>query len=89
MIEGGDYRRFQAAPANAKVAWAYFCREISNFAGDWAMYDYWLAREPGAEISRAARAQAALMGKLSWGLLYGLGFGAGIGWVFSRARVGA
>lgn len=59
------------------------------FAGDWAMYDYWLAREPGAEISRAARAQAALMGKLSWGLLYGLGFGAGIGWVFSRARVGA
>jgi hypothetical protein len=33
MIEGGDYRGFYAAHANARVAWAYFCREISSFAG--------------------------------------------------------
>jgi hypothetical protein len=36
MIEGEDYRGFYAALANARVAWAYFCRGISNFAGAWA-----------------------------------------------------
>lgn len=59
------------------------------FAGDWAMYDYWLKKPAFLDLAPADRAHAALMGKLSWGLLYGLGFGAGIGVVFNRARVGA
>lgn len=59
------------------------------FAGDWAMYDVWLNKEHLAELAPADRAQSALLGKLSWGLFYGLGFGAGIGCVFHRARVGA
>lgn len=58
------------------------------FAGDWAMYDVWLDKERLLELDRAEKAQALLMGKLSWGLFYGLGFGAGIGLVFHRARVG-
>lgn len=56
------------------------------FAGDWAMYDYWLGDK---EVGKEERRQLATLGKLSWGLLYGLGFGAGIGQVFHRARVGA
>jgi hypothetical protein len=29
----GGLSGIYAAPANASVAWAYFCREISSFAG--------------------------------------------------------
>lgn len=53
------------------------------FAGDWAMYDFWLAPD---KVHALTKAKAALMGKLSWGLMYGLGFGAGIGWLYHRAR---
>jgi hypothetical protein len=59
------------------------------FAGDWAMYDVWLSKENLAGLKKVDKTQAALLGKLSWGLFYGLGFGAGIGVVFRRARVGA
>jgi hypothetical protein len=55
------------------------------FAGDWAMYDFWLADRIDKKPSR----EAVLAAKLSWGLCYGLGFGAGIGWVFHRARIAA
>lgn len=55
------------------------------FAGDWAMYDFWLADRMDKKPSR----EAVLAAKLSWGLFYGLGFGAGIGWVFNRARIAA
>jgi hypothetical protein len=54
------------------------------FAGDWAMYDFWLA-DRNAKIPRP---EAAMLAKLSWGLCYGLGFGAGIGWVFHQACAG-
>lgn len=59
------------------------------FAGDWALHDVWLSPLHLDELSRADRSQAAIIGKLCWGLFYGLGFGAGIGCVFHRARVGA
>ncbi|TDU71207.1 hypothetical protein EI77_02329 [Prosthecobacter fusiformis] len=59
------------------------------FAGDSAMYDYWVPLAKAGDLGKVDRAQLILYGKLSWGLFYGLGFGAGIGWVFNRARVGA
>ncbi len=59
------------------------------FAGDWVMHGHFLAPETFKDLPKTDKAQAALMGKLAWGLLYGLGFGAGIGWVFNRARVAA
>lgn len=59
------------------------------FAGDWAMYDVWLSKENLKGLAKPDKAQAALLGKLTWGMFYGLGFGAGIGCVFHRARVGA
>lgn len=55
------------------------------FAGDWSMYDFWLADR----MDKKPRPEAVLAAKLSWGLFYGLGFGAGIGWVFNRARIAA
>lgn len=72
------------------AAVALFCLHTAGyFAGDWAMYDVWLSADNLADLTKKDRTQAALMGKLSWGLFYGLGFGAGIGCVFHRARVGA
>lgn len=61
----------------------FILHTIGYFAGDWAMYDFWLAPE---KVQALTKAKAALAGKLSWGLLYGLGFGAGIGWLYHRAR---
>jgi len=59
------------------------------FAGDWAMYDFWLEKKELIAQGNLTKPQLAILAKLSWGLCYGLGFGAGIGWVFHRARVGA
>lgn len=56
------------------------------FAGSAAMYEYWLGGFQAGEFEGMTRARAALYGKLSWGLCYGLGFGAGIGLLFHRAR---
>ncbi len=38
-----------------------------------------------ANLTGGARAGVAALAKLAWGLLYGLGYGAGIGWVFASA----
>ncbi len=56
------------------------------FAGSWAMYDFWLARFKAGNPEGLTGPQAAVLAKLSWGLCYGLGFGAGLGWLFHRAR---
>jgi hypothetical protein len=57
------------------------------FAGDWAMYGYWLDKGRAAQFPGLARPDFMVLAKLSWGLCYGLGFGAGIGYVFHRARL--
>lgn len=59
------------------------------FAGSWAMYDFWLARFKAGNPDGLTGPQAAVLAKLSWGLCYGLGFGAGLGWLFHRARSAA
>lgn len=58
------------------------------FAGDWAMHTYWLAKGRLAQYPGLTQPGLLILAKLSWGLCYGLGFGAGIGWVFHRARSG-
>ncbi len=62
---------------------------VGYFAGDWVMHGWLLTADNLREMSGPEKQQVAQVAKLSWGLLYGLGFGAGIGWVFHRARVGA
>ncbi|HCN29317.1 MAG TPA: hypothetical protein DIT64_11315 [Verrucomicrobiales bacterium] len=59
---------------------------VGYFAGSWAMYDYWLGGFKAGQFADMTRAQAALYAKLSWGLCYGLGFGAGIGLLMHGAR---
>ncbi|MDZ4288787.1 MAG: hypothetical protein U0984_12555 [Prosthecobacter sp.] len=57
------------------------------FAGDW-VYAYAKIHAPQlAETLGLARPQFVAVGRLAWGLLYGLGFGAGIGWVFHQGRI--
>ncbi len=56
------------------------------FTGDWAMYDFWLPKKHLIAEGTLTKAQLGTVAKLSWGLCYGLGFGAGIGWVFHRSR---
>jgi len=44
---------------------------------------HWIMGPAGSSIlTGATRSQISLVAKLAWGLLYGLGFGAGIGFVF-------
>jgi len=57
------------------------------FAGDWAMHGYWQDEGRRAQYLWLTHRGFAALAKLSWGLCYGLGFGAGIGWVFHRARL--
>jgi len=59
------------------------------FAGDWSMYDVFVPKARAAGKGTPEYQQFMTLAKLSWGLFYGLGFGAGIGWVFNRARIAA
>jgi hypothetical protein len=44
---------------------------------------YWMTRPArAAMLGGLSKAQLSMMAKLAWGLLYGLGFGAGLGHVF-------
>lgn len=59
------------------------------FAGDSAMYDLFVPEAKAAGKGTPEWQQFMTLAKMSWGLFYGLGFGAGIGLVFHRARNGA
>jgi hypothetical protein len=59
------------------------------FAGDWAMYQYCKPKALTFAKNSSDWQQWMILGKLSWGFLYGLGFGAGIGWVFHQSRIEA
>jgi hypothetical protein len=46
---------------------------------------YWSNKPAAAEMfSTLSRSQRAISGRMLWGLLYGLGFGAGLGYAFFR-----
>ncbi|MFM2179011.1 MAG: hypothetical protein RL015_3109 [Verrucomicrobiota bacterium] len=59
------------------------------FAGDWSMYDVFVPKAKAAGKGTPDFHHYMTLAKLSWGLFYGLGFGAGIGWVFHKARIAA
>lgn len=59
---------------------------IGYFAGDAAMHEIWLPRAKLLETSDEERKLYLILAKLSWGVCYGLGFGAGIGWLFHHAK---
>lgn len=59
------------------------------FAGDWSMYDVFIPKAKAVGKNTPEFQHYLTLAKLSWGVFYGLGFGAGIGWVFHRARIAA
>jgi hypothetical protein len=73
----------------AKVVWAALLLFVLHSAGYFSggIFMYWLLGPAGAEwLPEWSRADRALLAKLGWGLLYGVGFGAGLGCVFYLAQ---
>jgi hypothetical protein len=64
----------------------FLLHTIGYFLGDAAMYDLWAPKAKNPESTAEVRKLYLILAKLSWGLCYGFGFGAGIGWVFHHAR---
>lgn len=60
------------------------------FAGGWSMGEL-MARARAEAAGSPERARLAALAMLSWGFFHGLGFGAGLGWVYHllQARAGA
>ncbi len=58
----------------------FLAHSAGYFAGDML---YKALAHPPLAVAGLTKAQAALAGRLGWGLCYGLGFGAGIGYAFS------
>jgi hypothetical protein len=60
----------------------FICHSAGYFLGGKLMF--WLAGPAGsATLAGFSKAQLSLIAKLLWGVLYGLGFGAGMGYAFS------
>jgi hypothetical protein len=65
--------------------WAATVMFISHSAGYFlgGKLMYWMIGSGGTDLfAGMAKSQISLMAKLGWGLLYGLGFGAGLGYAF-------
>jgi len=78
-IVGLGFRNFRGF---VKVALVMFVLHSAGyFMGGRLMH--WVASPQGSEwLSFLSKSQLSVAPKLSWGLLYGLGFGAGIGYAF-------
>lgn len=74
--------RFGNVPPVPKVSVVFFvAHSLGYFAGGKLMQ--FLTSPVGAELFNAmTKAQLGTVAKLSWGVVYGLGFGAGIGYAF-------
>ncbi len=70
------------------VLMVFVLHSAGYFMGGRVMH--WLVSPKGSEwFPFLSKAQLSMSAKLSWGLLYGLGFGAGIGyafWIFQNPR---
>lgn len=69
------------------VAVFFATHSAGYFSGGQAMA-YLLSPDGAALLEGWSRAQIGLAAKMSWGALYGLGFGAGMGFVFHRLQQG-
>jgi hypothetical protein len=78
----GNYRGF----ARASIL-LFGLHSAGYFLGGQSMR--WISGPDGAALFEgASKAQISILAKLSWGLLYGLGFGAGIGFAFNTLQRG-
>lgn len=82
---------FRSAMSIPRVIAILFLTNVAGyFGGEWAHNA--LADFPGESVLGVSldRARRSMLSKTAWGLCYGIGFGAGIGWAFyacqARAR---
>ena len=79
----GSYRAFLAV-----CLFLFVAHSLGYFLGG-ELY-YWSNKREAAEMfSGFSRRQIALCGRMAWGLLYGLGFGAGLGYAFFKFQTPA
>jgi hypothetical protein len=82
-VVGWGFRNFRGFVAACAVLFCF--HSAGYFLGGRLMY--WLASPDAAHALPAfSKAQLSILAKLAWGLLYGLGFGAGIGFAFCTAQ---
>jgi len=75
------WRMKSRRPLLAAVLILFAAQSAGYFIGGKLMH--FIASPAGAELMGAlSKAQRGLIAKLAWGAIYGLGFGAGLGWAF-------
>lgn len=81
---------FKAPEATLKIIAALVATNLAGyFIGEWA-YNGVLALKEGNAIGLVLEARTrSMLSKTAWGLFYGLGFGAGIGFAFHVCQVKA
>lgn len=81
---------FKAPEAMLKIIVALFVTNLAGyFIGEWA-YNGVLALKEGNAVGLVLeRSTRSLLSKTAWGLCYGLGFGAGIGYAFYAGQAKA
>jgi hypothetical protein len=63
----------------------FFTHSVGYFFG--GQLFYWLHGPSASEVlGWFSRTQLSMAGMLVWGLIYGLGFGAGVGYAFFTAQ---
>lgn len=78
---------FNASPAMLKIIAALFAANVAGyFIGAWAYHGVLALKEGNAFGLVLPAATRALLSKTAWGLFYGLGFGAGLGFVFHHCQ---
>ena len=83
-------KKFRSEKSRLPVfAVVFLLHSAGYFAGDWAMYQYCKPKALTFAKNSSDWQHWMILGKLAWGLFYGLGFGAGIGWVFHQSRIEA
>jgi len=74
---------FQARGATLKIIAALFITNLAGyFIGEWAYNGVLALKEGNATGLVLERQTRSMLSKAAWGLCYGLGFGAGIGFAF-------
>jgi hypothetical protein len=81
---------FNALEATLKIIAILFATNLAGyFVGEWAYQGVLALREGNAIGLVLERSNRALLSKTAWGLFYGLGFGAGIGYAFYTGQAKA
>lgn len=81
---------FKTLATMLKIITALFLTNVAGyFIGEWAYNGVAALKEGNAFGIVVENSTRATLSKIAWGLFYGLGFGAGIGWAFHTCQTEA